>query len=88
MSIQPQLQRLIREFAAPRFKTAPITEDTHLIEQLGFDSVSLVELIVRIEVEFDIDFDDNEMNVNRFTRYAPLLELITSKLALVPGAPA
>lgn len=88
MSIRPQLHSLIHEFAAPRFKTVAITDETNLVEHLGFDSVSLVELVVRVEEVFDVEFDDGEMNVNLLTQFASLHALVTSKLAVAPGATA
>ena len=36
-----------------------LNDDTHLRNDLGFDSIELAELTVRIESEFDIDvFED------------------------------
>lgn len=40
-----------------------ITEDTHLRDDLGLDSLDLAELTVRIESEFGIDvFEDGIVN--------------------------
>ena len=39
--------------------TENITESSHLRNDLGFDSLDLAELTVRIEAEFDVDiFED------------------------------
>ena len=40
-----------------------ITEDSHLRDDIGFDSLDLAELTVRIEVEYDVDiFEDGIVN--------------------------
>lgn len=40
-----------------------ITEATHLRNDIGFDSLDLAELTVRIEAEFDVDiFEDGIVN--------------------------
>ncbi|MFZ4400703.1 MAG: acyl carrier protein [Bacteroidales bacterium] len=40
-----------------------ITENSHLRNDLGFDSLDLAELTVRIEVEYDVDiFEDGIVN--------------------------
>lgn len=40
-----------------------IDENSHLRNQIGFDSLDLAELTVRIESEFDVDiFEDGVVN--------------------------
>lgn len=40
-----------------------ITEESHLRNDIGFDSLDLAELTVRIEAEYDIDiFEDGLVN--------------------------
>ena len=42
---------------------AEINEESHLRDDIGFDSLDLAELTVRIEVEYDIDiFEDGIVN--------------------------
>jgi acyl carrier protein len=42
---------------------AQISETAHLRNDLGFDSLDLAELTVRIEVEYDVDiFEDGIVN--------------------------
>lgn len=40
-------------------KVSSITKVSHLRNDIGFDSLDLAELTVRIEVEFDIDIFEN-----------------------------
>lgn len=50
------------------------------IEFNKIESIRLVELIVRIENEFDIEFDDDDVDVNVLTSYEKLAEYVLSKL--------
>jgi acyl carrier protein len=39
---------------------AEVTENAHFIEDLGADSLDLVELVMRFEEEFDIEIPDED----------------------------
>ncbi|NLM06385.1 MAG: acyl carrier protein [Tissierellia bacterium] len=39
-----------------------ITEDTDILEDLDADSVDIVSLIMALEDEFDMEFDDDDIN--------------------------
>lgn len=44
-------------------KLTSVTPDMHLRNDIGFDSLDLAELTVRIEAEYDIDvFEDGNVN--------------------------
>lgn len=58
-----------------------IKKDADLVNDLGFDSLSLVELITDIEVEFDIEIEEEEMN-NIF-KYGRLINYIQNKCVCV-----
>ncbi|MBO7208752.1 MAG: acyl carrier protein [Clostridia bacterium] len=49
---------LVEQFGV---KESDITMDTSLIEDLGADSLDLVELIMAMEQEFDIEIPDEDV---------------------------
>ena len=51
-------------------------EDCNLKEDLGFDSLLMVELIIEIVEFFDFEFDAEEMDMKRLQSYQNLLELV------------
>lgn len=53
-----------------------ITLDTNLLEDLGFDSLDIVELVVEIEDEFNIVL--NEDHLTRVKTVGDLIKEITS----------
>ncbi len=72
-----KIKEIINTVLANRGK-APITDinnDSHLRNDIGFDSLDLAELTVRLEAEFDIDiFEDGIVNTvgEIQTKLAPL----------------
>lgn len=53
-----------------------LSEDILLIDDLGFDSLQLINLIVGIEDAFQIKFADADMLFDRFNRIGDLYSLI------------
>lgn len=53
-----------------------ISDDTHLIEDLNFDSVQLISLVTTVENTFKIEFDDSNMLLDNFNRVGDLCKLI------------
>jgi len=65
MNAIPQLLSLINTVLINRGKNTvtAISEDTQLRTDLGFDSLDLAELTVRIEAAFDVDiFEEGIVN--------------------------
>jgi acyl carrier protein len=59
-----------------------ISEDISLFEGgLGLDSVNLVELIALLEKRFTIQFQDDELNPERFSTVATMADSVAGKLA-------
>lgn len=53
----------IRKILAEQFSLneADINEDTSFTEDIGADSLDLVELVMALEQEFDVEIDDDEI---------------------------
>ena len=56
-----------------------INEETDLVEDFGFSSINIIELVVRIEEKFDIEIDDIFLTEEKLTKYKNLLEIISRK---------
>jgi acyl carrier protein len=56
-------------------KGADITNDSMLVEELGADSLSVVEIVMELETEFDVEIDDDA--IDNITTVGELKELIT-----------
>lgn len=56
--MKEEFLKILKENTSEVFENIKISDDTRLLEDLGFDSVSLMQLIIEIEEEFGIEFSD------------------------------
>lgn len=56
-----------------------IQDEADLVYDLGYDSLSLVNLIVDIEDTFNIEIDDDELE--NVYKYGKLVNYVTSKIS-------
>lgn len=54
-----------------------ITQETHLRDDLNFDSLMILELVLELESELDIEIEDAE--VATFTRAADVVKILETK---------
>ncbi len=76
--ILERLYPLISETCRQETTPEGINEETNLIDDLLYDSVGIMELVVRIEDEFQFEFDDDAL-IGAFTRVADLVKYIEQK---------
>lgn len=50
--------------------------NSYLKEDLGFNSLKMVELIFEIEKRYDIEFDDNDLDVSKINTVRDLKNLV------------
>lgn len=77
------LKRLITNLATRPLAEEDIQTEADLVKDFGFDSIALVQLIAAIETAFGIEFDDEDMDLTKLTRFGSLYELIAAKLVVV-----
>ena len=53
-----------------------IDENTNLTNDLHFGSLDFIKLVVKIENEYDIEFDDDFLDFNKFNRFSDLAKYI------------
>lgn len=59
-------------------------KDCDLKEDLGFDSLLMVELIVEIEEAFGFEFEVDSMDMKKMLNFGHLLSLVENKGLSVP----
>ncbi|MBE5940124.1 MAG: acyl carrier protein [Lachnospiraceae bacterium] len=74
MNTKEILDSLIREFAGKNADTVSL-EGKNLVDDLGYDSLNLMQLIAEIEEKFDISMDDDVL-IDSFDNYNSLLECV------------
>ena len=75
--MEKRIHEIINQVLANRGKSAinSILENNDLRNDLGFDSLDLAELTVRIEAEFDVDIFENGL----VSKVSEIFEIINSK---------
>lgn len=53
----------------------------NIFDDLGYDSVRFIELIVDIENRFQIELDDELLVINNFSTISRIIEIISSVLS-------
>lgn len=77
--LDEKLRKLVEKYAKKKVKPSEIGEKTDLILDLGYDSITAIRLITDCEVEFDIEFDDEYLNITSIGRYDLLKDYIENK---------
>lgn len=54
-----------------------IPDKDERLEELGFDSLKRVELIVALEEEFGMEFDQSDLEAEQLERVGDLVELVS-----------
>jgi acyl carrier protein len=72
---------LIRTMGLSAADQVAVHANTRLIDELGFDSVSMLELLTAIEDKFDITIDFEELDVEVLNVAGSLASLVTRKVA-------
>lgn len=81
MSIKERLYKVITDLS--EVDNPIITDETNLLDDLSFDSVLVVSMIVEIESEFGIILEDDDLELDTLTNIGPLEKMIRSKVSEV-----
>ena len=75
-TLEMRLKQLIKENVVTLMEDADINDETDLIQDLGFDSVSIIRTIVDIEAAFDIEIDDEFLVAEILSKFGKLKDCV------------
>ena len=79
--IENRIKTVIKKRLKLKVKMGELSKDTPLIGKgLGLDSVGVLELVVGLEEEFNIMFEDSEISIELFENIGSLANYINEKL--------
>jgi len=78
-NVEEELKRIIFSCGENIVK-ADINENTDLVNDFGFTSINLVQLVVEIEEVFNIEIDDDYLSLEKLSPYKSLLEILYTKM--------
>lgn len=61
----------------PHFTVDQINENTLLIDDLLFDSLMMMELVVDLEEEFNITIEAEDLSTEKLNKFSELLKFIS-----------
>lgn len=67
-------------FKVSEEKNCQITEETDLIIDYGYDSLKFIELISEIEELYEIEFDIDDIDIEKLRSMKLLLQLVNKKI--------
>lgn len=80
MNVENRIKDIIKKIANKEINVGDISIETVLSEDLGFDSVMLIELVVGLENEFSIEIDDDDLEIDNLDKYSNLIKMIIDKV--------
>ena len=69
---------ILKENTSEMFENLEVTDSTRFIEDMGFDSVSLMQFIIELEEEFGIEFID--INFEQIETVGNMVDYIQKEL--------
>lgn len=75
-----EMKKIITNVSRSDLSSIEIEQSTSLIDDLGFDSISIIELIVAVEKEYQITFDDNHLLLEALDNFGALSDYVQKSL--------
>lgn len=79
-NFEKDLKELLLQYAREKVKADDIKDETDLIRDLGYDSISIIRLITDIELKFDFEFDDEYLSIELIGIYKDLRDYVAKKI--------
>lgn len=79
-NIAAKLKKMILFNAKNKNLISKITNSSNLINDFGYDSIQMLNLLINIENNFGIEFEDEDLYTNLLINYGSLLGCIEKKI--------
>ena len=79
-SIHERIKNLICDGLVVGISRDDLNDNTSLINDLQLDSIQMIELITKLEGEFDIELEDEDFDFEVFSTIDSLAEFVNSKM--------
>lgn len=74
--IKDRVKRCVSIVCRNDMDDSSISDDITLTDDLGFDSIMMIELIVELEDEFEIEIDEDDITLDEINDISSLIELV------------
>lgn len=80
--VKDKVQQIICSIVQNDDYYGKITDETNLIDDIGMDSILIMQLVVEIEITFDIELNDDDLLIDNLSNMNQLIQLIVKQLAI------
>jgi len=77
--LEKKLKEAIKKFGEG-VEIEDINDETELVRDYNYDSIGIIQLIVELEEIFQIEIDDDSLELYKLSQYNELLKLIIEKV--------
>ena len=81
MEHSEKLKELIIDISKTDVQSEKFNTDTDLVNDLGMDSIKLIQLVVAIETELDIELSESDVDLSNLANFGKLSAIVESKSA-------
>ena len=82
--IRKTLHDLTSDFVAREINTK--ADESYALQEIASESMQAIEYIILLESEFEMEFDDNDVNVEFFSKLDSIAGLITEQSKISESA--
>ncbi len=75
-TIREEIKKMVCDNSKVKVEINQLSDDMNLQKDLGYDSITIIELISKLEEKFDIDFDYSDLDVEKISIYKGLEMLV------------
>lgn len=79
-NLRSRLDRLIVKLSNGTITELELNNNTDLVVDAFFDSLTIIQCVVEIEEEFEIEFEDKDLLVEKIQNYKWLVEYVEQKV--------
>lgn len=83
MNIEMVLKEMVSSLSPQHITKDSVFGAGDLIKDFGFNSINLIQLVIHIENEFNIEFDDAMLGFERLIQFDNLVEYVKEKVSEV-----
>lgn len=76
--VEEKLLKIVNTYSINEIQNYSYSID--LVNDLGFDSITLIKIVIEIEKEFGFFFEDEKLDFSELTKLSKLLEYIEGEM--------
>ena len=83
MDIEMILKEMVVSLSSQEITVDSVSDSVDLIKDFGFNSITLIQLVVNIEGEFNFEFDDAMLGFENLIIFKHLVDYVKEKVSEV-----